>query len=177
MTEKTEKTTKKTVLKKKAKGYNYKYTDLAGIHEYLEEKNYTYWQEVEELNGEERIITHILNKDDKEIRRAVGCKIIFIALQGKQNATQEYGSGITYARRYSLLMALGLATEDDDAEIMTKGTTTKSSPRIDFTEVRQQIKNAQSMEELMKIYSTIPESLTQYFTTDFTNAKNRIKGE
>lgn len=177
MTEKTEKTTKKTVLKKKVKGYNYKYTDLAGIHEYLEEKNYTYWQEVEELNGEERIITHILNKDDKEIRRAVGCKIISTALQGKQNATQEYGSGITYARRYSLLMALGLATEDDDAEIMTKGTTTKSSPRIDFSKVRQQIKNAKSVEELKKLYDTIPESLIQYFTTDFSNAKNKLKGE
>ena len=172
-----EKTTKKTVLKKKVKGYNYKYTDLAGIHEYLEEKNYTYWQEVEELNGEERIITHILNKDDKEIRRAVGCKIISTALQGKQNATQEYGSGITYARRYSLLMALGLATEDDDAEIMTKGTTSKSSPRIDFTEVRQQIKKAQSVEELKKLYDTIPESLIQYFTADFSNAKNKLKGE
>ena len=172
-----EKTTKKTVLKKKVKGYNYKYTDLAGIHEYLEEKNYTYWQEVEELNGEERIITHILNKDDKEIRRAVGCKIISTALQGKQNATQEYGSGITYARRYSLLMALGLATEDDDAEIITKGTTSKSSPRIDFTEVRQQIKKAQSVEELKKLYDTIPESLIQYFTADFSNAKNKLKGE
>jgi len=33
---------------------------------------------------------------------------------------QEVGSAITYARRYSLLSALGLATEDDDGEAASK---------------------------------------------------------
>ena len=35
---------------------------------------------------------------------------------------QEVGSAITYARRYSLLSALGLATEDDDGEAASKAT-------------------------------------------------------
>lgn len=37
------------------------------------------------------------------------------SLKGNNNPAQQMGSAITYARRYSLLMAYGLATEDDDA--------------------------------------------------------------
>lgn len=36
--------------------------------------------------------------------------------QRGRNASQSLGSGTTYARRYALMAALGLAPEDDDAE-------------------------------------------------------------
>ena len=36
------------------------------------------------------------------------------ALVGIKNPAQEQGSATTYARRYSLLMAFGLASDDDD---------------------------------------------------------------
>jgi hypothetical protein len=38
---------------------------------------------------------------------------------GKQNPAQAHGAALTYARRYSLLLAYGLATSDDDAECLT----------------------------------------------------------
>lgn len=45
---------------------------------------------------------------------------------------QGFGSALTYARRYSLLAAMGLAPEDDDANLATK-TTQKATARISPT--------------------------------------------
>lgn len=112
-----------TRLKKNAKGYGYTYTDLAEIHKYLEEEGWTYYQYVEpDPNGNDYIMTVKVDKDGKESMPIRGCKIPQATLSGKNNPAQEYGSALTYARRYSLLMAFGLATTDDDAESLTVST-------------------------------------------------------
>ena len=66
-----------------------------------------------EINKEDYIITYLIQNG--EITKHRGCKIVDAVLAGINNPVQEYGSSLTYCRRYSLLMALGLATEDDDA--------------------------------------------------------------
>lgn len=108
-----------TRVKKNANGYGYKYTDLSQIHEYLESQNITYYQYIEtDTNGIDFIYTvPIIDGIEKPARR--GVRVVEAKLQGKTNQAQEQGSAITYARRYSLLMAFGLATEDDDAESLT----------------------------------------------------------
>ena len=104
-------------IKKNAKGYNYEYTDLAAVNVYIESIGSEYYQEVETTDlGTDYVITYRRDKEETEYRKIRGCKIIDAALSGKNNAAQEAGSGITYARRYSLLMAYGLATTDDDGE-------------------------------------------------------------
>jgi hypothetical protein len=110
----------KTRITKNAQGYGYKYTDLAQIHEYLEENGMSYYQYVEtDSKGDDYIITvPIINGEEQKPRR--GVKIVDAVLQGIKNPAQEQGSATTYARRYSLLMAFGLATEDDDAQCLTK---------------------------------------------------------
>lgn len=108
-----------TNLKKNKQGYGYKYTELAQIHEYLEEREMSYYQYVQTENDADFIYTvPIINNEEKAPRR--GCRIVDAPLSGKSNPAQEQGSAITYARRYSLLMAFGLATEDDDAEMLTR---------------------------------------------------------
>ena len=107
-------------LRKNADGYNYKYTDLSEIHRYLEEESITYWQEVEtHENGHDYIITHLVidGEEQKPIR---GCRVVLPPLEGNKNAAQEQGSALTYARRYSLLLCLGLCTADDDANLLSK---------------------------------------------------------
>ena len=110
----------KSTIAKKTEGYGYKYTELADINKYCEENGIRYWQEVEtsEINQKDYIITYIENNGKEEKHR--GCQIVDAVLQGIKNPVQEYGSSLTYCRRYSLLMALGLATEDDDAASLTQ---------------------------------------------------------
>lgn len=110
-----------TRVKKNSKGYGYKYTDLSQIHGYLEEMGIRYIQTMETDEKGDYIVTiPIINGKKTEPIR--GCRIPETKLSKNDNPAQEYGASLTYARRYSLLMAFGLATEDDDAEILSKRT-------------------------------------------------------
>ena len=104
---------------KNAQGYGYKYTDLAHIHEWLESNGLSYYQYIEPIDGVDYIMT-VRKGDGYSSEPVRGCRVVQATLSGKSNAAQEQGSALTYARRYSLLMAFGLATDDDDAESLTK---------------------------------------------------------
>ena len=108
----------KTTLAKNKEGYGYKYTELAEINNYLASIDTYYYQYIERIDNEDYIMTvPIINGEEKTARR--GCRVVQATLQGVKNPAQEQGSALTYARRYSLLMAFGLATEDDDAASLT----------------------------------------------------------
>lgn len=107
-------------LKRNKEGYGYKYTDLAQIHEYLEKNNMQYIQKIERMDGDDYIFTKRYIEGKWEEEWLQGCRVVQAILQGKNNPAQEQGSALTYARRYSLLMAFGLATEDDDAQSLNK---------------------------------------------------------
>lgn len=109
---------------KNKSGYGYKYADLAKTNEYLESIGISYYQYIE---TDERGIDYIITvpiKDGKELPPRRGCRVAQATLSGKSNPAQEQGSALTYARRYSLWMAFGLATEDDDGAALT----TKKAP-------------------------------------------------
>ena len=116
---------KKSTLKKNKEGYGYKYTELAEINKYCEENKIRYYQEVEtnEINQKDYIVTYLV--ENGETTKHKGCQIVDAILSGIKNPVQEYGSSLTYCRRYSLLMALGLATEDDDGASLTQKEPTK----------------------------------------------------
>lgn len=103
-------------IKKESEGYGYKYTDLAQIHTYLEGEGIRYYQFIERCGEDDYIFTvPIIDGEEKPARK--GCRVVQAILSGKSNPAQEQGSALTYARRYSLLMAFGLATTDDDAQL------------------------------------------------------------
>ena len=113
---------KKTTLTKNKEGYGYKYTELAEIHKYLEENGMKYYQTIEtnEHNGKDYIMTYRFIDGEWETEAKRGCQVVDATLSGIKNPAQEQGSALTYARRYSLLMAFGLATEDDDAQSLSR---------------------------------------------------------
>ena len=119
----------KTTISKNSQGYGYKYTDLAEIHKYLESNGLSYYQYIESLDGNDYIYTVPITADGKELPARRGCRIVNAILNGKSNPAQERGSAITYARRYSLLMAFGLATDDDDAQSLTRKTIDYKKPQ------------------------------------------------
>ena len=110
-------------IKKNTQGYGYKYTDLSAINDYIESIGETYFQAIEPVGDTDYVVTHRL-KDGKETHAIRGSRVVNAPLSNKSNAAQEWGSALTYARRYSLLLAYGLATEDDDAESLTKAVMT-----------------------------------------------------
>ena len=101
-------------IRKNSRAYNYRYADMSAVHEYLEGAGLSYYQEVATDGDMDYIVTTVVRADDTSvvIRRCRGCRITPV-INGK-NPAQDYGSALTYARRYSLLLAFGLCTEDDD---------------------------------------------------------------
>lgn len=135
-------------IKKNKNGYNYKYADLAGIHAMLADAKISYWQETVSENGKDYIFTHIVDDESgEELRSGRGSEIVEAQeINGKVNPPQAMGSSISYSRRYSLLLILGLATEDDDAESLTQNRpSAKAAPsagngRLNFDELREKVK-------------------------------------
>lgn len=108
-----------TVIKNKNGGGRYTYADLTAVTEYLASIGWRYYQYIDRLDGDDYIMTVPIDKNGNEHQARRGVRIVDAVLVGIKNPAQEQGSAITYARRYSLLMAFGLSTDDDDAQSLT----------------------------------------------------------
>jgi hypothetical protein len=62
---------------------------------------------------------------------------------------QGYGSALTYARRYSLMAACGIAPEDDDGNAATRK---PNAPTPDITDHLLAIEASATSDELAKVY-------------------------
>lgn len=109
---------------KSGKEYSYTYTDLASINKWLEENDLDYYQEIEtnQINGKDYVLTYRYINGEWEDKPKRGCQVVDATLLGVSNPAQQNGSALTYARRYSLCLAFGLATEDDDGASLSEMT-------------------------------------------------------
>ena len=144
---------KETILKKETEGYNYNYTELSQINEYLESIGIKYRHSMgTDERGDYIITTPIIN--GKILEPIRGCRIPEVVLSRNNNPAQEYGAGITYARKYSLLMAFGLATEDDDAECLSKRQARPIQKKVETKTVDNKVLGKQRFEGLSGIIGT-----------------------
>ena len=102
----------KTVQVKSDKGsYSYRYAELADVLEAVKPSllklGLAVHQAPETLEGKTLVTTTVLHSSGEFISSS-------LALPVAGNTAQAHGSAITFARRYALLAALNLATEDDD---------------------------------------------------------------
>jgi hypothetical protein len=65
-----------------------------------------------------------------ESGETINCGVLHVP--AAKNDPQGYGSALTYARRYSLMAACGIAPEDDDGNAASKGRPAPTANPLDF---------------------------------------------
>jgi hypothetical protein len=89
------------------------YVDLAAItaavHPVLASHGLAYIQRMERDDTGYSIVSYIQHEDGSSLPESR-----YPVLTKDQNDPQKFGAGVTYARRYSMMLYLGLAAEDDD---------------------------------------------------------------
>lgn len=144
---------KSKIIKAASTGYNYKFASLADIV----------------MQGYDlprmRVAVHegvdyIEYFDGKEWN--LGAKVV--PLENKSNnAAQNYGASLSYARRYTALMALQLATSDDDLV------------EFDTTKISEVLGQALTVDQLNEIYQTVPDRYKNSVKKAFTNRKKELE--
>lgn len=98
------------------------------------------------------------------------------------NAAQAMGSALTYARRYTAQMALGLACDDDAKLEKTKGAPEATGrvygKKVDFRQVREKLQTIADMNELMTYWNELGLSDKQanILKADFAKKKEELGG-
>lgn len=153
----------KTVLKKDktvnvktktGQQYSYKFTTLAEIHKYLEETEQRYYAYIDACeSGDGKFAGDYMKfqKLDKDGNK-LGDPITGAKVKWSDNV-QEYGGNLTSARRYSLLMAYGLACEDDvqpprPTAALPQHPQTGNSDRLDFEVLKTNLLKFKTLEEV-----------------------------
>lgn len=131
--------------------YSYQYVDIAQIHEYLEQNNMRYIQQIKRIENDDYVMTLRYVNGEWEKEWLQGARVVQATLMGNNNPAQEQGSALTYARRYSLLMAFGLATEDDDANSLNKNS--KQEPKATQKQIDILLENYEdeNLDKLLKV--------------------------
>ena len=118
------------VVRNESKAYGYNYASLADI---VNQGFEIPLMKVQIIEGKEYIFYY--HKDLKEWLQ--GAQVIIP--QGKgMNASQQYGAGLSYARRYTTMLYLGLAS-DDDVNIEQKQPTEKEISKEEIKNLREQL--------------------------------------
>lgn len=158
----------KATIGKNASGYGYRYADMAKVHEYIAgiNGNYYHYTKTDEIDHKTYVWTHRFADDvlDHEVDIR-GSEVVAATLSnGKQNPAQAHGSALTYARRYSLYMAYGLAVDDNDAEDLTipdeyeQPTMTYRQRLIEFANA-----NNIALEDVATQYDLVPKDTEEHY--------------
>lgn len=142
------------IIKNASKGYGYTYSNLADLAKAGIEIPPMKTQIVE---GREFVFAKI---GDEWLQ---GAQVIDIEMKG-MNAAQAYGSALTYARRYTVQLVLGIACDDDDkleahsAEDRKNASTPAKdygNSKLDFQALRDEVAIIDDMESLQDIYKRL----------------------
>jgi hypothetical protein len=157
-----------------------KYADLASVVEAIRSafaaNGLSYIQSVEPSDKDEvRVETTILHSSGEWI----GCGVL--ALPVSKVDAQGYGSALTYARRYSLSAATGVAPEDDDGNAATVAKPSLVKKMDGVEKALLVIGVAPTLKDLQAVftdaYRLAQAADDKAAMTTFTAAKNKRKAE
>lgn len=135
------------IVKKASKGYGYTYSNLADLARAGIDIPP---MKTEKVGEDEYVFAKIGNEWIQ------GAKVVEMEMKG-MNAAQAYGSALTYARRYTVQLVMGIACDDDD-KIEQDGEARRKevkTNRIDFNEVREAIKVIDDVASLQDYYKSL----------------------
>lgn len=162
---------KSQIVKSNSEAYGYNYASLADIVN----------QGFELPKMETRCIEGQLFMgwlDDKGEWRQ-GAPVIVPEMKGS-NAAQAMGAALTYSRRFTAQMALGLACDDDSKleKAKSAGTSTIKAfgNKIDFKQVREKITTIASVDELNQYWRSLKlsEKQANILKGDFAKRKSEL---
>lgn len=145
----------KQIVKNKSKAYGYNYASLADIVN----QGFTLPKMTTKMvEGEMFVFWY----DESMKEWLQGAPVIVPEMKG-MNAAQAMGSALTYSRRYTAQMALGLACDDDSKLEKTEGAPEATgrvyrNKGIDFDEVRVRLATSSTIDELEEYWSTLKPS-------------------
>ena len=153
-----------------------RYADLASVVEAIRAafsaNGLSYIQTVEPSDKDEvRVETTLLHASGEWI----SCGIL--SLPVSKIDAQGYGSALTYARRYSLSAAVGVAPEDDDGNLASA-----AKPKtMDCTDHISAFQSAATLDDLQTAFKTAYKAAQtgqdSMAMATLTNAKNKRKSE
>jgi len=166
----------KQIVKSESKAYGYNYASLADI---VNQGFKLPMMETKVIEGQ----TFMGWIDDKGEWHQ-GAPLIVPEMKG-MNAAQAMGSALTYARRYTAQMALGLACDDDAKLEKTKGAPEAtgrvygSNNRVSFVEVREKLTEIDTLDELNAYWKELGLSDKQanVLKSDFAKRKAQLEAE
>lgn len=164
----------KQIVKSESKAYGYNYASLADI---VNQGFKLPVMETRNIDGE----TFMGWLDDKNEWHQ-GAPLIVPEMKG-MNAAQAMGSALTYARRYTAQMALGLACDDDSKLEKTNGAPEATgrvyNERVNFKAVREKLTELASVEELNAYWLSLKLSDKQanILKPDFVKRKALLEGK
>ena len=118
----------------------------------------------------------------------IGAKVVVPDMEGSNDA-QRYGAAITYARRYTALLALQLVCDEDKkvetADAETKQyNETKNSTRLSFDDIREHLQTLKTSvavnayaKEVAKSYPNPTDKQRYVINTMFENRREEIVNE
>lgn len=165
----------KQIVKSESKAYGYNYASLADI---VNQGFKLPMMETKVVEG----TTFMGWVDEKGVWHQ-GAPLVVPEMKG-MNAAQAMGSALTYARRYTAQMALGLACDDDAKLEKTKGAPEATgrvyrNNKVNFPEVRDKLTAIESVSELNNYWKelNLTESQANVLKADFAKRKAQLGDE
>lgn len=92
-----------------------------------------------------------------------------------KNNPQGYGSALTYARRYSLMAACGIAPEDDDGNAASQPKQAPKKPAFNINEAKKALGTCKTIDELKKSFGEAWSACPEQFKAELTAHKDEVK--
>lgn len=139
-----------SVTTKSGKNFSYGFVTLGQIHEWLDENGLSYEATIQRVDDREYMFITKIDKDGKKSQPMQGSRIpAFTGDLNTKSATeimQDYGIILSMARRYSLMLAYGLAPADDAEQPKQASSAQPSENKLDFNVLREEISELNSYE-------------------------------